>query len=62
LTACVLDASVAAKWLLPVSDEPLALEAIALFVQFSEGKLQLYVPDLFWSEMANVLWKAVAGT
>ncbi|MEP7365169.1 MAG: type II toxin-antitoxin system VapC family toxin [Acidobacteriota bacterium] len=59
MTTFVVDASVAAKWVLPSSNEPLATEATELFVRFSEGKVQLAVPDLFWPEMANVLWKAV---
>jgi hypothetical protein len=41
----VIDASVAAKWFLP--DEP-----------FSERALELLLPDLFFSECGNILWKA----
>ena len=58
MSAYVLDASVAAKWFLPPVGEPLAEESLGLLEGYSRGKLQLFVPDLFWSEMGNVLWKA----
>jgi len=59
VNACVLDASVAAKWFLPPRDESLVPEALSLFERFTEGALRLSVPDLFWPELGNVLWKAV---
>ncbi|MBI4480763.1 MAG: type II toxin-antitoxin system VapC family toxin [Acidobacteria bacterium] len=55
----VIDASVAAKWFLPSSDEPLADEAAELLRQYARNEVGFIVPDLFWSEFANVLWKAV---
>lgn len=55
----IVDASVAAKWLLPRADEPLADEASHLLAQYSDGELEFAVPDLFWAEMGNLLWKAV---
>jgi predicted nucleic acid-binding protein len=58
VTACVLDASVAAKWFLPRSGEPLATEAIQLLESYVAGTLHLLVPDLFWPEVGNILWKA----
>jgi predicted nucleic acid-binding protein len=58
VTACVLDASVAAKWFLPRSGEPLAAEAIRLLESYVAGTLRLLVPDLFWPEVGNILWKA----
>jgi predicted nucleic acid-binding protein len=54
----VLDASVAAKWFLPVAGEPLAGEAVGLLKRFTGGDLRFIVPDLFWPEFANILWKA----
>jgi predicted nucleic acid-binding protein len=59
MTRFVIDASVAAKWFLPPSGEPLAEEAWLLLAGYGEGRLQFAVPDLFWAECANILWKAV---
>ena len=55
----VLDASVAAKWFLPRAGEPLADEALALLRRYADGEIELTVPDLFWAEFGNLLWKAV---
>jgi len=55
----VLDASVAAKWFLPEEDEPLSTEAFAALSEYARGTVTLVVPDLFWSELVNILWKAV---
>lgn len=55
----VVDASVAAKWFLPPSGEPLADEASRLLADYAQGRLRFAVPDLFWAECANILWKAV---
>ena len=59
MKACIIDASVAAKWLLPAAGEPLAEEALELLQEHVEGRLRMSVPDLFWAELANILWKAV---
>jgi predicted nucleic acid-binding protein len=59
VTLFVLDASVATKWLLPSAGEPLAAEALDLLRGYSIGEVQLIVLDLFWAELANVLWKAI---
>jgi predicted nucleic acid-binding protein len=59
LSQIVVDAGVAAKWLLPNAHEPLADEASQLLTQYANGSIQLIVPDLFWAEMGNLLWKAV---
>jgi predicted nucleic acid-binding protein len=59
VNALVVDASVAAKWFLPSNDEPLSGEALALLGRFSDGEIRFIVPDLFWPELGNVLWKAV---
>ena len=58
MSAYILDASVAAKWFLPNS-EPLAEESLSILNGYSQGEVQLFVPDLFWPELGNVLWKAV---
>jgi predicted nucleic acid-binding protein len=59
VTACVIDASVAAKWFLPPSHETLTAEALRMLQSYAEGRLRLLAPDLFWPEFGNVLWKAV---
>jgi predicted nucleic acid-binding protein len=55
----VLDASVAAKWFLPRAGEPLTEEARALLRRYASGDIEFLVPDLFWAEFANILWKCV---
>jgi predicted nucleic acid-binding protein len=54
----VIDASIAAKWVLPARDEPLTKEALDLLKAYAAGEVRFVVPDLFWAEVANVLWKA----
>ena len=56
MTNVVVDASVAAKWFLP--DEALRVEAMHLLSQYADGKVRLIAPDLFWSEVGSILWKA----
>lgn len=55
----VLDASVAAKWFLPAAGEKFADEALRLLHLHATGELRFIVPDLFWPEFGNILWKAV---
>jgi predicted nucleic acid-binding protein len=59
MTQFVIDASVAAKWFLPPSGEPLADEALRLLTGYADGRFGFVVPDLFWAECGNILWKAV---
>jgi predicted nucleic acid-binding protein len=59
VTLLVLDANVAAKWFLPAKSEPLADEAFTLFDKYAKDEVRFIVPDLFWAEFANVMWKAV---
>jgi predicted nucleic acid-binding protein len=54
----VLDASVAAKWFLPGDQESLKSEALTVLHEYAAGRLRLVVPDLFWPEIGNILWKA----
>ena len=54
----VLDASVAAKWFLPPSQETLSRESLDLLYDYACGDIRLIVPDLFWPESGNILWKA----
>jgi predicted nucleic acid-binding protein len=55
----VVDASVAAKWFLPSTNEPLADEAFHLLHRYMNDEIRVLVPDLFWAEFGNVLWKSV---
>lgn len=57
MTTVVADASVLAKWFLP--DETLREQAMQLLSRYTLGELRLIVPDLFWPEFGNILWKAV---
>jgi len=56
---CVVDASVAAKWLLPAAGEDLLDQANRLAGLHVRRELQLLAPDLIEAEIGNVLWKAV---
>ena len=59
MSVYVLDASVAVKWFLPTHDEPFAAQARQLLQEWADEIVTLLVPDLFFAEVANVLWKAV---
>lgn len=58
MNTVVVDASVAAKWVLPERGETLVEEAMQLLADYEAAKIRFIVPDLFWAEMANVLWKS----
>lgn len=57
MTTLVLDASVAVKWAMPSVGEPLTEESLRLFALYRDGKIDFVVPDVFWAEVGNVLWK-----
>jgi predicted nucleic acid-binding protein len=59
MTSFVLDASVAAKWMLPAKEELLRPEAFRLLDAYGSGDVNLIVPDVFWAECGNIVWKAV---
>ena len=59
MNAYVIDARVAAKWVLPATGETLTSEALGLLKDYVAGQVRFVVPDLFWAELANILWKAV---
>ena len=59
MTACVVDASVAVKWLLPAAGEDLIVQANRLLALHVKHTLHLIAPDLILSEIGNVLVKAV---
>lgn len=55
----VLDASVAAKWMLPLKGELFHAEASRLLDAYEAAALNLVVPDIFWPECGSIMWKAV---
>lgn len=59
MTRWVVDASVAMKWCLPSQEEQFVPQAEKLLDSYDRAKSQFLVPDLFWLELANALWKAV---
>lgn len=59
MTSVVVDASVAVKWCLPSVREALVAEAEELLASSRREEIRFLVPDLFWVELANALWKAV---
>ena len=61
MSSAVLDASVAVKWLLPADREPLYDEAMDLLHRFENVKIGFFVPEFFWLEISNVLWKRARG-
>lgn len=54
---CVIDASVGVKLFLPEEHADKAQDFVAAVLADQSGVL--YVPDLFFAECANVLWKAI---
>jgi predicted nucleic acid-binding protein len=59
LKSYIVDASVGAKWCIPSVHENLVAEAESLLEAFKLREVSLVVPDLFWIEVANALWKSV---
>ena len=59
MNTLIVDASVAAKWVLPDREEPLADRALSLLERYGADELRFVMPDLFWVEFGNILWKAV---
>lgn len=59
MTSCVVDACVAAKWVLPVAGEGLLDQANRLMERHVRRDLQLLAPALIEAEIGSVLWKAV---
>jgi predicted nucleic acid-binding protein len=57
LKTLVLDASVAIKWAMPSAREPFTDEALRLLKSYVNGDVEFMVPDVFWAELGNVLWK-----
>jgi predicted nucleic acid-binding protein len=57
LNRLVLDASVAIQWAMPSAREPLTDESVQLLKRYIDGEVEFIVPDVFWAEIANLLWK-----
>lgn len=53
---CVVDASVGVKQFIP---DPFSEKATQLFAHLVHPQTELFVPDLFYIECANTLWKYV---
>jgi predicted nucleic acid-binding protein len=51
---CVVDASVAVKQFIR---DPFSEKAIELFALLADPQVEFFVPDLFYIEIANILWK-----
>jgi predicted nucleic acid-binding protein len=62
VTRLVVDASVAVKWCLPAQRGEFAAQAKELLDSYRRNEIRLLVPDLFWVELANALWKAARRT
>ena len=56
MTRYILDASVAARFLL---SESLSAEATAVLRDYIEGRVELAAPSILTYEVGNALWKAV---
>ena len=59
MTDFVLDASVALKWAIPSANETFSAESLQLLKRYADGEIDFVVPDIFWAEVGNVLWKGV---
>jgi len=57
--ACVLDASVVARWWFTEADFVLAKPARTFLHAYVHGELEIHAPELIHAEVANVLWKIV---
>lgn len=59
MTLVVVDASVGAKWFLLEDNKALGDKAARLLERYDSQEIQFVVPDLFYVEIANAIWKAV---
>lgn len=53
---CVVDTSVCIKQFIP---DPLSSKVVGLFAHLVNPQTEIFVPDLFYIECANTLWKYV---
>ena len=47
------------KWAIPSTNETLTGESLQLLKRYTQGEINFIVPDVFWAEVGNVLWKGV---
>lgn len=59
MTISVLDASVGIKQFIP---DPLSPKVDRLFTLLVSSQIEIFVPDLFYIESANILWKYVRAS
>jgi predicted nucleic acid-binding protein len=59
MNSLVVDANVVAKWLPPLDQESLALQARALLEKWHRHEITLMAPDLIWTEIGNIFCKSV---
>jgi predicted nucleic acid-binding protein len=57
LNKLVLDASVAIKWAMPSAREAFTDQSLRLLQRYVDGDIDFIVPDVFWAQIGNVLWK-----
>jgi predicted nucleic acid-binding protein len=43
--------------MIPAANETYTVESIELLRRYSAGEINFIVPDVFWAEVGNVLWK-----
>ena len=44
---------------MPSAQEPLTEQALQLFQRHLSGEIEFIVPDVFWAEVGNVLWRGI---
>src|SRR5271155_1297764 len=44
---------------MPLAREPFTDQSLRLLKRYVDGDLNFIVPDVFWAEVGNVLWKGV---
>ena len=54
MKSLVVDSSVAIKWFIPENNQA---EAMAIVQEWIAGQLECVVPDWFFVEVGNILWK-----
>jgi predicted nucleic acid-binding protein len=57
MTACVLDASVVARWFLGDPEEAHVRAARAMLSEYRAGRIECHAPQLILVEVANAIWK-----
>jgi predicted nucleic acid-binding protein len=45
--------------MVPLGDESLTAQSLELLERYTDGAINFIVPDVFWAEIGNVMWKGV---